>query len=172
MRRVLVPGWVLVLAACSQVEAIDAPRRPLEGREPDVVRRKSDESAAAKDFASAWNHELHAGADRSRLEGIALSALEADAPGVADMLEQLRKAHGGLTEDARRRVAATAASLEAQARWTRSAEVHLLTADDPPAYGAAWDVYVRAPPKDALRILEKIQSARKDFEEETGKKAE
>lgn len=173
VRRAYAPGvrssclLGLALGACSSVGAIDAPRRPLAGTEPTTVRAKADEAVAKEDFSAAWNHELHAGADRGRLETIFLAALADDDGDAGEMFAQLRKAFGGLTPDGQAKVDAVASRAEAETppRWKRSVEVHLLTAKDPPEFSAAWDVYRRAPPDDALDILEAIQDARKEHEE-------
>jgi len=172
MLREMRPACLLALlfGACSGVGAIDAPRRPLAGSEPQTVRQKSEEALSKKDYATAWNHELHAGADRSRLEAIFLAALAADDGDAEDMIGQLRQAHGGLTPEAQAKVKETATAAEGRGEWTTSAEIHLLAASDPPEFSAAWDVYRRAPPKDALAVLETIQEARKEHEEATAKR--
>jgi hypothetical protein len=157
--------FALALSACSNVASLDAPRRPLAPGEPKTVRAKSDEALAGKDYALAWNHEFHAGADRARLEAIFLAALEDDASPADDMHEQLAKAHGGLTPEASQRVKEIAGQAEGKEDWVRSAEIHLLTASDAPEFQAAWDVYRRAPPKAALSVLEEIQEARREHEE-------
>jgi hypothetical protein len=157
--------WAVALAGCSSVSSLDAPRRPLAAGEPQTVRAKSDEALSGKDYALAWNHEFHAGADRARLEAIFLAALAADAGAADDMFEQLGKAHGGLSPQAQARVKEIAGQAEAEGDWVAAAGVHLLAAADPPEYSAAWDVYRRAPPKQALSILEDIQDARKEHAE-------
>jgi hypothetical protein len=157
-------------AACSNVTALDAPRRPLSPGEPPTVREKSDEALAAKQYAVAWNHEFHAGGDRARLEAIFLAALADDAGAAEDMMEQLRAAHGGLSEGATARAKEVAAAEEGRGDWERAAEVLVLVASDAPAFEAAWDVYRRAPPKDALTVLETIQQARVEHEQAAGKR--
>lgn len=172
MLREMRPACLLALAfcACSRVGAIDAPRRPLAGPEPQTVRQKSEEALATKDYAAAWNHELHAGADRARLETVFLAALAADERDAEDMIGQLRQAHGGLTPDAQAKVKQISDAAADRKEWTRAAEIHLVAASDAPEFSAAWDVYRRAPPKDALDVLETIQEARKEHEEATAKR--
>ena len=160
----------LALAGCSGVHSIDEPRRPLQGGEPQTVRQKADESLAKKEYATAWNHELQAGAAPARLEAIFLAALAADDGDAEDMIAQLRKSQGGLSSEAQAKVAEIATAAEGRGEWTRAAEIHVVAAKDPPEFSAAWDVYRRAPPKDALAVLETIQQARKDLEEAAAKR--
>ena len=159
----------IVSTACSGPSALDGSTKPVAGGEAAAVRKKSDEALAKKEYELAWNHEVHAGKDRGRLEAIALAALEADDGAASDMFEQLRKAHGGLTEGGRSRVASIAVAAEGGGKWDRAAQIHVMTADDPPTYKQAWDVYARAPAKDALDILKRIEKARVAHEE-AGKK--
>src|SRR5688572_1965377 len=117
-------GWaaILLLAGCSGVTSLDEPRRPLLPGEPPTVREKSEQALAAKDYGAAWTHEFHAGADRARLETIFLAALAADAGNADDMMEQLRKAHGGLTPASETRVKEIATRAESEKKWVHAAE--------------------------------------------------
>jgi hypothetical protein len=159
----------LALSACTSVSSLDAPRRPLDGSEPQTVRQKSDEATKKKDFAVAWNHEFHAGGDRDRLEAIFLAALEDGSSAATDMMAQLKKAFGGLSAPAQAKVNDVSERAE-KTSWVRAAEIQILAAADAPKFEAAWDVYRRAPPKDALSVLEAIQDARKEHEEASAKR--
>jgi hypothetical protein len=160
----------LILAGCSSVTALDAPRRPLAAPEVARVEEQSKKAEGEKDYATAWNHEFFAGARRERLEAIFLAALRADAGPAEDMMAQLRKAHGGLTPEAQREVKKIADEEERKGDWERAAEVHVVAAADAPKYEAAWDVYTRAPSKDALAVFETIQGAREAHEEAATKR--
>jgi hypothetical protein len=169
MRGIAPRGGALVLAlglvACESAAALDGAGKALVGAEAAAARRKSDEALANKEFAVAWNLEVHAGKDRSRLETIAVAALEAGAGDAEDMFEQLRKAHGRLTDGGRARVRALAVAAEGRGDWDRAAEIEITAADDPPAYAQAWDVYGRAPAKRALEVLRRVEKARAAREE-------
>jgi hypothetical protein len=161
MRMLAVP-FLLTLAACSGVRGLSEAREPLLGDEPATVRRTSDAALEESRYADAWNLEASAGEDRTRLEAVALASLEADRGPYEDMLAELRTRFGGLSPAARARVDALVARRIADRQWSAAAEVEIVAADDAPAYRAAWAVYERTPPKDALAVLETIQKARKD----------
>ncbi len=164
MRLALPTCLALTLAACTGVASLDRPTRALEGEEPSVVRRRSDEALQAKEWSLAWNMEVQAGADRARLETIALAALDADSGDAADMIDALRAKHGGLTDAGKARVKEVAAKHEAAGEWKAAAQTWITAADDAPKYSAAWDVYARTPVKQALGVLDRIQKARSDWD--------
>lgn len=157
------------LAGCSSAASLDTTNRPLSPAEAAIVSRKSDKALADKEYELAWNHEVYAGKNRERLEAVALAALEADAGVADDMLSQLKKAHGGLTDAGRARVKAATVKAQGAGNWERAAEIQVVAADDAPSYKAAWAVYAEAPAKDALSILKYIEKARTEFSE-AGKK--
>ena len=161
MRALAVP-FLLTLAACSGVKSLSEAREPLQGNEPAAVRRTSDAALKEERFSDAWNLEAAAGEDRARLEGVALASLEAERGPYEDMFAELRAKFGGLSPAARARVYALVVKRLGERRWTDDVEIELLAAEDPPTFKAAWAVYERTPPKDALAVLETIQEARKD----------
>ena len=170
MRRLLAPTalGLLLAAGCSGVTELSTRTRPLSGGETQAVRTKSDEMVAAKKFADAWDQEVQAGADRGRLEAIALASLEADTGPYEDMVEELRKKHGGLTPAGQAKVKRVAEAAEGKGDWKRACDVLLVTADDAPDYKAAWDLYARATGqnlKHAPDVLERIQKARTAYDE-------
>ena len=171
MRRLLPLSTVALLAlaaGCSGVRELSSPSRPLSASESQTVRAKSDELKAQKKWTDAWDQEVQAGADRGRLEGIALASLEADDGPFEDMLEQLRKKFGGLTDGGKAKVREIATAAEGKSDWKRAADVWIATADDAPEYKAAFDLYARATGtnvKYAPDVLKRIQNAREAYDE-------
>lgn len=158
------------LAACTSVADLGRPSRPLLGDEPVLVRNKSDEALKQERWADAWNLEKEAGADRARLEEIALVTLEHEHSDAADMFQRLREKFGGISEGAKQRVADLTQKAIAGREWKRAAEIQILAADDPPTYKGAWDVYVQTPVSENLAILMRIQKARDKWDEAQAKK--
>jgi hypothetical protein len=151
---------LLATASCSGVSEIRSAPRNLGGDEPQRVRKKADQALAEAKYAVAWDTEAEAGADRDRLEAIMLASLSAGRGPYEAMLAELRRKFGGLSPGARARVDALAREREAAGRWTDAVDVQIVAADDPPAFAAAWGVHERAPPRDALAVLQRIQDAR------------
>jgi hypothetical protein len=117
----------------------------------------------------AWDQEIEAGADRGRLEEITLAAMAEDSGPYEDMVAQLKKKWGGLSEGAQAKATALANQAEGKGDVARAADVLILTANDAPEYRAAWDLYGRAPVKKAGDVLDKIQKARKAWDEDHAK---
>jgi len=61
-----------------RVQDLSTRSRPLSAGESQAVRTKSDELLPRKKWSDSWNQEAAAGADRGRLEAIALASLAAD----------------------------------------------------------------------------------------------
>jgi hypothetical protein len=158
--RALLVLIALAATACSRVAALDT--RPMDLSEPEraAVREQADRSRGEKEWKDAWNQEVEAGADRARLETIALEAA-ADSDGDAkDMFAELRRRWGGLSETAQDGLARVLQKAEAEKDYGLAVEVLILAADDAPTYAGAWDLYRRAPPDEAVDILGEIRLAR------------
>ena len=154
----------LILGACASIRGLDEDPLPLSTTEKARVNTQVDKALAGNDWDAAWNQTVDAGADRSRLEAVALAAL-ADKDGAApDMFEALVEKWGALTPPARGQVAALVEASVAENDWDRAVELELLTAEDAPTYAAAWVVYDRAPPSKAEAVLAAIVEARSDRE--------
>lgn len=149
------------LAACAGVSDLSGPAPRLGDHVADV-RAKADEARKAHRHGDAWNLEAQAGADRARLEAIALDALAADAGPYEDMLKALRAKFGGLSPEGRARVDGLVRDHEGAGRFDDALDVELVAADDPPAFAKGWELWRRAPAKDALGLLEKLEQARAD----------
>lgn len=149
-----------LLAGCSGVDDLSGGRPKLTDSERDDVRVQVEKALQRKRFNLAWNQEVQAGADRARLETIALGALRARSRHAGDMFAALRERHGGLSEDARAAVGLQTAAAVAAGRWHRAVAIELMTAEDPPAYRGAWAVYRDAPPDRAPALLEAITDAK------------
>ena len=163
-----------LFTACSGVRELSGSPRSLSGTESQAVRRKSDELRAQKKWAEAWDQEVEAGGDRARLEAITIASLDADEGPFEEMLAQLRKKFGGLTDGGKASATEIATRAEGKNDWKRAADVLLATAEDAPDYKAAFDLYARATGtnvKHAPAILEKIQAARAAYDEAAAKKA-
>ena len=171
MSRALSPllaACAALVAGCSGVQDLSTRSRPLSAGESQAVRTKSDELLAAKKWSDAWNQEAAAGADRGRLEAIALASLAEDRGPYEDMLDQLRKKFGGLSDAGKAKVRSIAETAEGKDDWKRAADVLIVTADDAPEYKAAWDLYGRASGdnlKHAPQVLDRIQKAREAYDE-------
>ena len=160
--------FMLALGGCAGVSNLStAPPASVADRSGDV-RRKADEALAAGRFDDAWNLEAQAGTDRPRLEAIALAALTAESGGYDEMFPALRTKFGGLSTETRAKIDALAQGYETAGRWADAVDVHLLTADDAPAYEAAWGVYRRVPVKDALAMLTRIEAATAEAKASSG----
>ena len=163
----------LLVAACSDLAALDGDGATpaLSGSEQAAVRTQVDKALAGQRFKTAWNQEVAAGADRARLEAVALAALEAHSGHAADMFAALRTRHGALSSGARGRVDGLVAQAQDAASWSRALELELLTADDAPEYTRAWAVYRAAPPERAAALLQTIQDAKEEAAKQAAAKA-
>ena len=163
-------GLLLLLGACSGIEAIDAGSSgpSLSGSEQQTVRGQVDKAVAAGRWKVAWNQEIEAGADRERLEKIAVGALGDRSRHAGDMLTALRERWGNLSPDGRRQVESWVAEARSEGRWSRAMDLELLAADDPPTFQRAWALYQAAPPEFAPDLLDEIKDARADLSEDEG----
>ena len=160
------PLLVLVLAAsaagCTGLAALDgggaAP--PLNATEQSAVHGQVDKALAEQSYKTAWNQEVAAGADRDRLEAIALAALDAKSSHADGMFKELRKKHGALGVAARARIERLVAQARQEGAWLHALELEIVTADDPPAFSRAWEVYRAAPSEGAAALLESLQEAK------------
>ncbi len=159
-------------SACSGISGLDEPAAELSTSERATVREQVDAAVEAKTYRAAWDQEVTAGADRTRLERVALAALENHSRHAPDMFEALREKWGALQPAAREQVSTWTAAAQQREEWGRALELELITADDPPAFTRAFAVYKAAPPLFAPDLLEEIQDARADHEEQAKTKAE
>jgi hypothetical protein len=150
-------------AGCAKVAPIDdAAKGPaLSPAERTTVREQVAKAQGAGEWTAAWNQEIAAGGDRATLEMIAVKALEDDAGAAKDMFRELR-AKGPLGAEAKTMLRAAVQRAEGKDRWSRATELALASAEDPPQFAEAWEVYRRAPPDEAPALLEQIQEARED----------
>lgn len=157
---------LLGLGACSGIEGLDGPTGggggppALNSTETASVRGQVDKAVAARRWKVAWNQEIEAGADRERLEAIAVGALGDRSRHAEDMLDALRARHGALSPTGRAQVDSWAQEAQAEGHWLRAVTLELQSADDPPAYVRAWAVYRAAPVEIAPDLLEAITDAR------------
>jgi len=167
---------VLLLGACSSLSSLEdgsgGDVAPLAASEAEAVRAQSEKALAEQRFKTAWNHEVAAGADRARLERIALGALAARSAHADDMFVALRKKHGALSSGAREGVRRLVSEARAREDWRRALAIELLTADDPPAYTGGWALYREAPADRATALLETLQAAKTDAKQAAKKAAE
>lgn len=168
MTRTTAVVLAFALAGCAGVSDLSSPPSAGVADHASDVRRKVDEATAAGRYEDAWNLEAQAGTDRARLEAIALASLRAGKGPYEDMFAALRKKFGGLSTEARAKVDALALEREQAGRWDDAVDVQLVTADDAPAYEAAWEVYRRTPVRNALDVLEAIEDARAQATPATG----
>lgn len=164
--RLAVPALFLTLAACSGVSGLDEEPMALSSVEKARVDGQVSKALEARRWTAAWNQAVDGGASRERFESIAVSALADDDGDAADMLEALRAKWGGLTPAARGRVDELVQEELRRRDWERAVEIELLAADDAPAYEAAWALYEDAPPHKAHDLLQAIDEARREREEE------
>lgn len=141
----------------------DAPK--LSDAERDDVRAQVEKALAQGRYNLAWNQEAQAGADRARLEAVAIEALRARSRHAPSMFEELRETHGGLTDDARTKVTLQTDAAREAGRWMRAVQIEIMTADDPPAYRRAWALYRDAPPDQAPDLLAAITDAKQSHAE-------
>ncbi len=169
-RRCRWPGVVPRPRGCSRWRSAAVPacrtcRRPrrLDGRgaTPGDVRRKADEALAAGKFEEAWNLEAQPAPTAPASRRSRSRPLAADKGAYEEMFPALRKKFGGLSTEARAKVDALAGEREAAGQFDDAVDLQIVAADDAPAYEAAWAVYKRAPVKDALEVLERIEAAAK-----------
>jgi hypothetical protein len=155
----------LALGGCARVTPIDeAPKGPpLAPAERTIVREQVTKARGAKEWRAAWNQEVAAGADRGTLEMIAVEALEDEADGVEDMFVELRK-KGPLGAEARRRVEGAVQREAGRDRWSQALDMAIVSAEDPPEFRAAWDVYRKAPPDEGPALLERLRKAREEHD--------
>jgi hypothetical protein len=164
LQRIAATALCLLAGACASVRGLDEAPTPLSASEQARVARQVDSALEERKWDAAWNQAVEAGAERARLEDVALRAL-ADDDGVAgDMFEALVAKWGGLTTPARERVSVLVGDAIARRDWERAVELELLTAEDAPAYAAAWGVYDQAPAGEAEPVLAAIVEARADRE--------
>lgn len=151
----------LTLAAgCSGVDSLSADAPKLSDAERDDVRAQVEKAIEQQRFNLAWNQEVQAGADRERLERVAVEALRARSRHAPSMFTELRERHGGLSADARTKVTLQTDAAKQEGLWSRAVQIELMTADDPPAYAGAWAVYRAAPPDQAPDLLAAITDAK------------
>jgi len=132
----------------------------LTGQEAEAVRTQAEKALAEQRFKTAWNTEVEAGADRARLEHVALEALAAQSAHTEDMFAALRVKHGALSTAARDRVSRLVAEARAQQHWGRALAIEVTTADDPPTYARAWALYRQAPADRAAGLLASLRAAK------------
>ena len=85
----------LTLAAgCSGVDSLSADAPKLSDAERDDVRAQVEKAIEQQRFNLAWNQEVQAGADRERLERVAVEALRARSRHAPSMFTELRERHG------------------------------------------------------------------------------
>lgn len=163
VRRIPLPFLlVLLLPACADLAALDGGGETpaLSGSEQAHVRGQVDKALAEQRFKTAWNQEVAAGADRARLEHIAVTALEGNSGHAEDMFEALRLKHGALSAASRAQVDRLVAKARQEGAWSRALEVELLTADDVPDFQRAWAVYRAAPVERSQSLLDSITAAK------------
>ena len=158
-------GWGA--AGCAGIgELGEAGSSPtLSPSEQSAVRGQVSQAISARRWKVAWNQEIEAGADRTRLQDIALQALADRSRHAGDMLAALRERYGALSAAARAQVDNLVSRAKEEGRWTRAMELELLSADDPPSFSRAWALYQGAPVELAPGLLEAIQEAREDLED-------
>jgi hypothetical protein len=156
-----------LLAACSRIDPIDKPPpSALSEAERGAVRTQVAKAVETRRWKDAWNQEIRAGGDRRALEDVAVKALADDDSSAEDMLDELRRRHGGLSPEGRAAIRQASQDEEARKDWARAAEILVAAAEDAPQYGDAWGVYARTPPNKALDVLDVIQEARREHEED------
>lgn len=157
---------LLIASACTDLAALDGggDATPLAGAEQQAVREQVEKALAEKRYKVAWNQEVAAGADRARLESIALAALEAQSGHADDMFTALQAKHGSLSSSARGRVDGLVRVARQGGSWGRALDIELLTADDPGTFARAWNLYRAAPTSSAPGLLETIREAQSDVE--------
>lgn len=153
---------VLPAAGCSGVSPLSGSKTLVsEQGEVAAVHAKVDEAVKDGKYADAWDLESAAGQNRGRLESITLASLAADEGPYEKMFVELIKTFHGLSPEARARVGAESKKAMESKKWDRAASIELAAAEDAPAYKAAFGVYERTPPSDALAVLEAIERARR-----------
>jgi len=172
--RLSLPLVCLVIAACNSVTGLDAEHSPLNTQERALVRTQSVKAIEAKEWSDAWDQEVHAGAERARLEDIALGALKDDSGSAESMFEELLRKWGPLSAPSRAAVDTLVIDAVAKRDWSRAMEIEIVAADDPPkagdpaervTYSKAWELFRAAPPNKASDLREMIQDARDDARE-------
>jgi len=133
--------------------------------EQDAIRHQVAQAVAAGRYKAAWNQEIEAGAERARLEAVALAALAHDSGQAEAMFAALRAKWGNLGPSSRARVEALVAEAKGLGKWTQALRLELKTADDPPAYKLAWALYASAPVDRASALLGDIKDAQADAKE-------
>ncbi|MDA1195429.1 MAG: hypothetical protein O2894_09630 [Planctomycetota bacterium] len=146
--------------ACSGVESLSADASSLTAAERADVHSQVDKALEQKRYNVAWNQEAAAGHDRARLERVALEALRGRSRHAPGMFDALRTKFGALDAAARADVELLSRAAREDGRWQRALEIEIATADDPPAYRAAWAVYRDAPPDVAPGLLAAIGAAK------------
>jgi hypothetical protein len=166
----LMLAWVC-LPACSGISSLDGGDggSSLSASEQDAVRGQVTKAVEARRWKVAWNQEIEAGADRERLEEIAVSALGDRSRHAADMLTALRERHGALSQRGRSRISAWVSKAQSEGRWARAVELELSSADDPPTFSRAWVVYQQAPPELAPDLLSSIKEERAELADDEAK---
>lgn len=149
-----------LVAGCSGVDGLDTTAPALTDAERADVASQVDKALAAGRYNVAWNQAVQGGAERARLEALAVRALAARSRHAAGMFDALRAEYGALEAGPRGDVAALVEEATRAGLWQRAVQIELITADDPPAYRAAWAIYRAATPVDAPALLEAIQAAK------------
>lgn len=147
------------LGACSGISSLEGPGASPAPSEQEAIRHQVERALGEGRYKTAWNQEIEAGADRARLETIALSALAENSAHAADMFTALREKWGQLSAPGRKRVDELIAAAKSADKWIRALSLELDTADDPPAYLRAWSLYAAAPVARAPALLEGLQAA-------------
>ena len=155
-----------LLGGCSGIRSLDGPGASPAPSEQEAIRHQVDLALGEGRYKTAWNQEIEAGAERVRLEAIALAALADSSAHAADMFVALRKKWGSLSAPVRKRVDQLIAEAKSAAKWTRALKLELDTADDPPAFQRAWALYASAPVDWAPTLLEELQDAQADANEQ------
>lgn len=135
----------------------------LSASEQEAVRAKIDRTLATDGqvaWAAAWDQEVQAGADRTRLARIAVGALQAQDSDAEEMFKALVRKWGALEPAQRGAVSVQVEAAIAKGDWERALELEIVTADDAPAYSRAWALYERAPARQGADLLAEIQAAR------------
>ncbi len=160
---------VVALGACATVTSLDEEHAALNSQERTLVREQAAKAIEAGEWEAAWDQEVHAGADRDRLEDIAFGALKDESGYAESMYAELRRKWGPLSARSRAAIDTLVVDTVAERNWERAMDIEIMTADDPPKPGdpverttlsKAWALYRAAPPNKASDLREMIQDAR------------
>lgn len=151
-----------LLSSCAGLSGLGDETPTLGPDEQASVHAQAERALAEGRFNAAWNQEVAAGADRERLEAVAVAALAGRSRHTEDMFQALHARFGPLGPTARERVTALVAEARGLGSWERAVDLEIQAADDAPAYTAAWALYRAAPADLAPGLLAAIQEARAD----------